>query len=184
GCLGRDGHTRYGKIITTYTNRLIVPGASATTEFDGYKIDDISVQGKHVITNTGTTATRQFTVDVEGKLSKPNGNYTEWVSHKTITQIDGLVSSLFPLDDIFKIEGSAYGKVKRENVIVAWRNEIIEPLIKRFNCRWIVKGKVRIARENLSTSSQWAGILDFGNGNCDDRATITINSVVHEISLH
>jgi hypothetical protein len=33
GCLGHDGHTRYGKIITTYTNRLIIPGASATTAY-------------------------------------------------------------------------------------------------------------------------------------------------------
>ena len=77
GCLGKDGHMRYGKIITVYTGSLREPGKSATTTFEHFKINDISVEGKHVITNTtGTTAgsnQKQFTVDVtDAKLSKPN----------------------------------------------------------------------------------------------------------------
>ena len=51
GCAGRDGRIRSGKIITTYTNRLIYPGAKATTIFDNYKVDSIKVEGTHVITN-------------------------------------------------------------------------------------------------------------------------------------
>src|ERR1700694_4251030 len=50
GCTGHDGHTRRGKIITVYTGRLVLPGKSATTTFDGFKIDSISVQGTHKIT--------------------------------------------------------------------------------------------------------------------------------------
>jgi len=36
GCTGRDGRTRKGKIIVTYTGHLFLPGQSATTSFDGY----------------------------------------------------------------------------------------------------------------------------------------------------
>ncbi len=184
GCVGRDGKTRSGKIKTTYTNRMVVPGAKATTVFDGYKVNDISVQGTHVITNTSTSDVRQFTVVIEdAKLSNPNGNYSEWNSRKKFTQIHGLGTPNFPHDDIFKIEGSASGKVKRGNVIVAWQNEITEPLIKKFSCRWIVKGTVKTWRRSSASTSPWIAVLDYGDVNCDNKATITINGVTKEISL-
>lgn len=185
GCLGRDGHTRYGKIITTYTNRLIVPGASATTTFDGFKIDSILVQGTHKVTNTSTSNHHQFKVDVESaKLTHPNGNFTEWNSHKTITQIEGNASVALPFDDIYKVEGESNGKVKRGDRLFAWRTEIVEPLIKKFSCRWISKGRVRIVRVSSAANSPWVSVLDYGNGNCDNQATITINGVVRQITLH
>ncbi|MBI1344312.1 MAG: hypothetical protein GC171_15415 [Terrimonas sp.] len=183
-CTGRDGHVRSGKIITTYTNRLIVPGAKASTTFENFYFDSTHVEGTHVVTNTSTSTTPQFKIVVENaKLSRPNGNYTMWNSHKVITQIDGFGTLLFPLDDVFQIEGTANGKVKRGDVIVAWNTEIVEPLIKRFDCHWIVKGVVRVARLNISTNSPWIGRLNYGNGICDNKAILTINGVSHEITL-
>jgi len=186
GCLGRDGHIRKGKIIIDYTNRLVVPGAKATTTFDRFYIDDMKVEGTHIIENTSTVnVNRQFTVKViDGKLSKPNGNFIEWNSNKVITQIDGLATPLIPLDDVFKIEGSSNGHAKRGNILVAWQSTITVPLIKRFNCRWIVEGRIRTVRANNSTNSPWIAVLDFGNGTCDNQATITINGVTHQITLH
>ena len=183
GCLGRDGHYRSGKIITTYTNRLLIPDAKATTTFENFYFDSVHVEGVHEITNIGTLTELKLRVVVEGaKLTKPNGNYTEWTSRKTITRIEGNLTPL-PGDDIFKIEGFANGKVKRGNILVAWNTEIVEPLIKKFNCRWIVKGKLRVARLNLSTNSPWIALIDYGNGICDNKAHLTINGVTVEISL-
>ncbi len=183
GCTGRDGHFRKGKIITTYTNRLIIPGAMATTIFDGFYFDTIKVQGQHKITNTSQIGSRQFTVDIiDAKLTNPSGNFIDWESHKVITQIEGLGTNI-PLDDIFRIEGHSNGKVKRDNLIVLWESNITEPLVKRFNCRWIVKGKVRTVRRNAASNTPWFALLDFGNGNCDNQATITINGVTFQITL-
>jgi hypothetical protein len=189
GCQGIDGRVRSGKIIIEYTNRLVIPGAIATTTFDGFYIDSNKVEGTHKITNSSSLLTtplsRQFTVDViNAKLSKPNGNYTEWNSHKIITQIDGLLTPDYPRDDVFKIEGSAHGKVKRGTLLVAWESNIIEPLIKKFFCPWIVKGKIKTARANTSANSTWVALLDFGGGDCDNKAIITINGVAHNITLH
>lgn len=186
GCPGRDGHIRKGKIITTYTDRLVFPGAVATTTFQDHYIDSIKVEGTHTITNNSTSNVLQFKVDVtDGKLSKSNGNYTEWTSHKTITQIEGLGTPYVPFDDIFRIEGSANGRVKRGDLIVVWRSEIIDPLIKRVNCRRIVKGQMRTIRVTSSNTATPANaVLDFGDGTCDNRATITINGVVYQITLH
>lgn len=184
GCVGSDGHFRKGKIITTYTNRLIVPGSSATTHFIDFYIDSIHVENTtiHTITNISSLDTLKYKIEVHAKLSKQNGNYSEWHSTKTITRISSNITPT--IQDYFKVQGSAAGKVKRGDLLVAWRAEIVEPLIKRFLCRWISKGTVRIARENLSANSQWIGILNYGDGICDNKAILTINNIPHEITLH
>ncbi len=187
GCIGRDGHLRKGKVITIYTGRLLYPGSIATTTFDGFYLDTIKVEGTHKITNTSPSntqpPTRQFTVDViDGKLTKPSGNFIEWNSHKIITQIEGIGTNL-PLDDIFRVEGNARGKVKRGNLIVIWESNIMEPLIKKFSCRWISKGKVRTVRASTTANGPWVAVLDFGAGTCDNQAVITINGIPHQITL-
>lgn len=184
GCPGPDGHLRRGKIIIDYTNRLTVPGATATARLDGFYVDSTGVQGTLTITNASANSTRIFKVDVTGaKLTRPNGNYTEWTSHKTITQIEGMITPDFPRDDIFRIEGNANGHARRGNLIVGWESVITEPLIKRFTCQWVVKGKIRTVRVNSSTTSPWVAVLDFGAGGCDDQAIVTINGVPHQITL-
>lgn len=189
GCLGPDGHIRRGKIITVYTGRLIHVGSVAETTFENFFFDSIHVEGAHRIENTtpplmAAIHARRFNVDVtNGKLTKPNGNYIKWDSHKVINQIDGMATPLDPRDDAFKIEGSAHGTVKRGNLIVAWNSTITEPLIRRLSCRWIVRGRIRTVRVNTSTTSPWVVILDFGNGVCDNLATLSVNGTTHIITL-
>lgn len=190
GCPGPDGRVRRGKIITEYTKRLTFPGAVATTTFDNFFVDAVKVEGTHRITNISGAAVppaniaRKFKVEViNGKLIKPSGDYVEWNSTKTITQIEGLITPDFPRDDVFKIEGNASGKVKRGNLLVRWESTITEPLFRRFTCRWIVKGRIRTVRANLPAGSPWIAILDFGTGVCDNQASLTINGVTRQITL-
>lgn len=187
GCFSH-GHLRSGKIKTVYTGRLVEPGSSATTTFDNYKIDSVLVQGTHRITNTTATTPganqRQFKIEViDAKLTKPNGNYVQWNTVRTNTQIEGN-GSVTPADDIFKVTGIANGKVKREAIIVLWNAEITEPLIKKFICPWISKGRIRTVRQGLPANTPWVAVLDYGTGNCDNQATLTINGNTRQITLH
>jgi len=182
GCTGRDGRVRKGKIITVYTGRLVNAGSVAETTFDGYYVNDIHVEGTHRVENKSTSANWIFEVKVSNaKLSKPNGNYSEWNSVKTIAQIDGSGTPFNPIDDVFSVKGEANGGVKRDTVYYQWgaRTLADNPLIKKFICRWIVKGKIAFRRTNSDVA-----VLDYGNGVCDNKATITIGGVVYEISLH
>ncbi len=180
GCVGRDGRTRKGKIITVYTGPLFIPGNSTTTTFEGYVVNDNSIEGTHKVSNKSTSEKKIFNVQVIGaKLTKPNGNFTQWNSEKTISQIDGLGTPLFPLDDVFKIEGGANGAVKRGDKFFQWSTIIQEPLIKKFACRWITKGIVIMRKSNSPVAE-----LNYGNGTCDNKATITVNGQVREITLH
>jgi len=185
GCEGKDGHVRKGKIIAEYTGRLIVPGKSASVTFDGFYIDSIKVEGTETISNTSAADNRQFTIDVSGaKLSKPNGNYTAWNNHKVITQTDGLNTPDFALDDVFTIEGNSSGQLKKQDLLATWQSEIESPLVKKFLCRWIVQGKIKTTLGASSANNQWIAELDYGNGACDGKATVTINGSTQEISLH
>jgi hypothetical protein len=186
GCLGKDGHIRTGKMISTYTGRLTIPGKSVTTVFEGFKFDSLYVEGSQTITNSTTAGSirRQFTIDItDGKLTSPSGSFSTWTSHRVITQIEGNGTPDLPLDDIFSITGAAHGKLKRGDVLNAWHSEIIDPLIKRFSCRWISKGILRVWRETLSSTSSWAGTLNYGDGTCDFLGTLTINGTSHNIKL-
>jgi hypothetical protein len=171
-------------MITTYSARLVVPGATATTTFDGFRVDSISVRGTHIITNASTANVRQFNVDVQnGKLTRPSGNYNEWDSHREIKQVEGLGTPNYPIDDVFTISGHANGAVKRGSLITTWESNITTPLRKRFLCHWISAGVVRIVRHGLPNNSPWIATLDYGNNACDNIAIFTLNGVSHQITL-
>lgn len=192
GCMGPDGRVRRGQIKTTYTNRLIVPGAESITTFLNYSIDSVNVGGTYKVKNMVEPI--QITIFppqynhkwlisvVGGRLGYPNGNVVEWNSTKTIEQVEG--SHTLPIqDNVFKIIGSSNGASIRNSVSTWWNSETIEPLFKRTTCRWIVKGKIRTVRRNLSNTSPWVGILDFGNGTCDNIATLNVNGNIRTITL-
>jgi len=175
GCVGRDGKFRKGKIITVFTGKMREPGSKATTTFDGYKVDSVSVAGTHEVTNNSSSNNKIFTTKViEGKLTWNSGRWVKWSSVRTVAQIEGNGTPFWPLDDIFSITGGGRGENSRGN---SWGHEVIEPLIKKFTCRWISKGVLRIRFNSTN------GVLNFGNGDCDNKATLTVNGNVKIITL-
>jgi hypothetical protein len=180
GCTGRDGRTRKGKIIVVYTGHLFISGNSATTIFDGYYLDNIKIEGTHKLTNTGTPDKKSYTTQViNAKLSGPAGNYIQWNSQKTISQIEGGSTPLIALDDAYSITGQAGGSASLNNKYFQWSTAITAPLTKRFTCRWITVGALSLKKGNDAVA-----VLDYGVGTCDNKASFTVNGVVHEITLH
>ena len=175
GCLGRDGKLRKGKIITVFTGKMKIPGSKATTTFEGYKVDSVTVKGTHEVTNNSLSNNNIFTTKViEGKLIWDSGRWVTWSSIRTVVQLEGNGTPNWPIDDVFSITGAGRGENSRGK---SWAHEVIVPLIKKFTCRWISKGVLRIRFNNTN------GILNFGNGECDNKATLTINGNVKIITL-
>ncbi len=179
GCVGPHGRTRYGKIITVYSNRMIVSGATATTTFDNYRIDSFKIEGTHVVTNQSTPLRSIWKVDVtNGKVSNlNNGNYRLRNATHTFTQVEGMLTPLMPLDDAIEITGNGSGTASYNGNMLQWSRNIQTPLLKRIACRWFVKGTVNITR-NARTA-----LLNFGNGTCDNQATLTTNGQTVNITL-
>jgi hypothetical protein len=180
GCTAKDGRTRKGRITVVYTGSLVISGNSATTVFDNYYLDNIKVEGTHKLTNTGTLDKKSYTTQViNAKLSQSTGNYIQWNSEKTVTQIEGGSTPLIALDDAYNVTGSAGGSVQLNGKYFQWSTAITAPLLKRFICPWIAKGTI-----SLSKGGDAVAVLDYGSGTCDNKGSFTVNGSIHEITLH
>jgi hypothetical protein len=176
-CVGRDGRIRKGRVITEYSNRLTVSGASAITRFDGYIVDDIKIEGEHVVINKSSSAVPTLETKVAARLSTLNGDFSQWNSERTITQAGRLTS--LASDDSFSVTGSASGFAKKGDKLFQWTTVISEPLIKKFACRWTTEGIVTIKKGTTAIA-----VLDYGTGQCDNKASFTVFGHVREITLH
>lgn len=176
GCLGRDGKYRKGKIVSIYTNRMLVPGAKISTTFVGYHVDSFHIEGTHITENTSTSNMQGLTVKViNAKITNTvNNRWIAWNTVKDVLQIEGNGTPNLPVDDVYRIKGNGNGGNSGGGT---WTGEITEPLIKKFTCRWVVKGIVRLTKNGNPFA------LNYGNGNCDNLAILYINGVGHVITL-
>lgn len=178
GCTGADGRTRRGKIITVYTGKMKTPGSKATTTFDGFYVDSIKVEGTHIVENQSTTDNRVFTLTLQnGKLTSPSGSYVAANRTHTWTQTSGSSTPNLPGDDVYQITGSSDGTASAAGVTVQWSTNITQPVVRNFTCRWAVSGQVTI------THNAKTGVLDYGTGTCDNKATLTVGTKTYDITL-
>jgi hypothetical protein len=177
-CLCNDGKYRRGKIIITFTGRYFEPGTVITHGFENYFVNDKSVAGTKVVTNMGENENGNlyFTIEVQGVIEKPDGGGTfSWNSSRVREWIQGS-DTHNRWDDIYLVTGTATGT--RPNGLT-WEQEIMTPLRVELACRFIVSGTVEMRPQDRPVR-----LLDYGNGDCDNIATVTINGETYTIHLH
>ena len=74
-------------------------------------------------------------VVIDGKITSVNTKrWFKWNSTKKLLQIAGNGTPHFPMDDVYKITGHARSVNSGGGT---WAAAVIDPLIKKFTCRWI-----------------------------------------------
>ncbi len=177
-CLCADGRNRRGKIIVSYTGRYFEIGAVKTMNFDNFYRNDNKLEGTRIITNNGLDAQGRmnWTINAQNmKISKSNGKVHTWNSVRTRTILAGNDTKTWT-DDVYEITGSASGVNANGNNYTA---NITKPLHKAMSCRWIDSGTIEITPEGRVTRT-----VDFGNGNCDDQATVSVKKRTRNITLN
>lgn len=181
GCTGADGKLRTGKIIVTHDGRYRDAGTTITITFDNYTVNGNQVSGTRTIHNDGVNSNghTSFSISVTGQIVLASGAGTiTWTSTRTREWIAG--ENTPPRDDDqYSITGSATGTSANGDQFTA---TIQQPLIRNLapGCRrHFVQGIALIQRSGKPDRT-----LDFGNGSCDDQATVTVNGVSHIITLH
>ena len=181
GCEGVDGRVRKGKIVISYNEkvRLHVPGASRTTEFVDFSVDDVVVEGKRTLTNLMETPVDfiSFQNTLEGgKLTWPDGSTATREFIRTRTWMRGNN----PRQDEFQKTGSASGTTREG---VSYSVEITSPLVYKRNCR---TSRVFIAVEGSKTverSEKDKVQIDYGSGDCDSIITLTVGDETREVDV-
>ena len=179
-CLCADGRYRRGIIHVTYSGHYRDSASTHTISFPGntYFVNDNQVMGTKTVTNMGRNAAGHywFSISVNGTIVKANGGGTiSWTSTRQREWIGGESTPQWS-DDVYLITGSANGTNAQGNTFTA---QITSPLRKQMSCKWFVSGTF-----DLTPSGKATRTIDFGNGTCDDQATVTINGNVYQITLH
>lgn len=176
-CLCKDGRNRRGKVMISYEGRYRDAGHIHTITFSDYFVDDNQVLGVKTVTNNGknTSGNTVFTINVDGKIIKANaGGTIIWKSNRSREWIAG-ESTLSWNDDVYLITGSATGtSATGRNFTLT----ILTALRKEIGCRHFVSGQLSLAPDNKLTR-----LIDYGNGTCDNEATVTINNKTYTITL-
>ena len=128
-------------------------------------------------TNEGTNSSGQvyYTVTVNDTLNLGTGNgEIVWVGSRTRTWLSGY-STTERSDDSYLISGTT--TLTRANGKTFTMN-ITSPLQVAYGCQWIEKGTVAVTGPGGVTRT-----LDYGDGNCDAQATLTIGTHTYNITL-
>ncbi|MCC6690909.1 MAG: hypothetical protein IT235_05195 [Bacteroidia bacterium] len=188
GCYGPDGRQRAGQVIVYYSGKYKTPGSSHTITFNNYYVDKNKVEGTKTVTNNGlnSNGNMSWSINVNGKitLDASNGGGTiTWTSSRTRELIAGwnaADSTITWLSSKWSITGSANGTTAKGGSFSA---KITSALVRDLTCagagrQIFTKGAVDITPNSKPTRS-----IDFGNGDCDNVAVVTINGKQYKVTL-
>lgn len=175
-CRCRDGRLRRGIVYITYTGRPNQPGTVTTVTYANYFVNDHQISGTRTLTN-GTYAPTGNPARIRSAnitISFPGGGSMNRVETDTVEFFAGSNTPGIRLDDVFLIRGSASGS---QGSFTFSRN-INTPLRREAACQWLTSGNVTISRSGRPSRT-----IDYGNGSCDNQATVTVNGTTRTITL-
>ena len=167
GCELRNGNFVSGKIIITYERDPEAASKMITYSFEDFYFNRKNVEGGGSILrersneNSNPQSTKTFDVTV----TWPDGLFASKVGVKVREMIEGQ-STLAWGDNVFLITGN-WTFTRRNGIVLSAK--IIKELRRELACKFLVSGTIELSK-NLDTA-----ILDYGDGECDDLATVSIN---------
>ena len=175
-CTGKDGKIRSGKIIVTSESFRANPSVRDKT-FDNYYVDEKKIDGSVVKTILKDTANniRTATIHEDITISFPD---SEVSAHRTadLTRQYYLNETGNENDQVISWGTTEF---TRTNGVIVTKNIVAEnPLVYSATCNHIVSGLV-----SFTNSKNISWTIDYGNGDCDDKAILTKNGISKEIII-
>jgi len=181
-CTCDDNNFRRGKIIAMLSGKYTDSATVITITLDQYYVNDKHIEGSEIITNMGHIGVYGANKNTVYKIDVTNAKITtadgliKWNSTHSREWIEG-ENTLWPLytDDAYLVTGTANGTDINNNNFTA---EIIDPLHLSLDCRWIKEGALEITPQGLTVRT-----VDFGNGDCDEIASVIVNAITIPFSM-
>ena len=179
GCPLPNGNILKGVIIMTFTYQPNATSHTITYTFVDFYHNAIKINGAKTFTRVMGTSTANpdthpiVTMNMDMTATLPNGGEVTRVGTRTREIIEGYATAMW-LDNIYQITGNWTTTFPNGGVRTS---TITTPLRIRMNCSNIVRGIIQIVtNSNMAT-------LNYGEGECDNIAVVTINGVEHTIIL-
>ncbi len=172
GCTSANGVVRKGKIIVTYTGRYRDAGTVIHIVSEDYYVNGKKIDIDRTVTNQGENGNGNLVINIhaERTVTFVDGGTCSSTVDKTREWIAGDDTPHDFSDDIFKVNGTGTHTSKRG---IVYNATTLTPLIRKVACREFVSGEVKIVRQ---TNSARFAIINFGTGDCDDEATVTLDN--------
>ncbi|MCJ7447088.1 MAG: hypothetical protein MUO72_05330 [Bacteroidales bacterium] len=174
GC-SNHRHDKQGKVIINLSDTITNEGAVQTITYQDFYIDTIKVDltatlknlGKNSSGNWVITKTYTQTITKNDEVSvRKNDESQEWTAGFETTD---------KKDNVYYLSGSGSVVI---NDAEKYAKTITTPLLFDGSCEFIKSGVIELNRNGNEV------IIDYGDGTCDDKATVTTNGTTEEINLH
>ncbi len=167
GCIVH-GHLIKGQIVFDYTRN-----PEAQQIMINYNLVDFYFDAKNIIGSRSILKERsnengnpQFTHDLSITVIWPNGVQASREGTRIREWVEGFGSGNFS-DNVFEITGDWSATFVNGNTHTY---EVLIPLRREAICTYFVRGAFDVQRTNFG------GVFDFGNGDCDNEATFIFNN--------
>lgn len=171
-----NGTVISGSIIIVVSAPPRTDGATREVSFNEFYVDSVNIAGTRTITfNASDEEGITFTVIGDLTFTFSDGTYIERNAEKVRKLVEGYATHFDHSDDVLHITGYV-SSVSSEGY--TFSRTIIEKLVRLGDCRYIVSGIV-VVEKNDEVFAE----LNFGDGTCDDIATIIKNGEERQITL-
>jgi hypothetical protein len=183
GILCSDGHQRKGKIVTVFNNKWCFDSTytnvNAEVTLNGYYCDNIQhIANIEIGISNSVEDGPEFTLQSSNsKLIFENSESTLWSTERIIKWVSGYLTLTDKSDDVFQISGTTTGISRQEK---GYTSTVTEPLQYDNTCLFgmLTKGVFEVVPQGLSKR-----VVDFGNGNCDRTATVTVDGISFDVTF-
>ncbi len=167
-CQGHDFRMRRGILVVRFEKRPFDPGSVYTITSNGYAVNDWEINGTKTVTYQGLNSNDQPYSDLTAELTitRPDGKVITWNSTRQRNWVEGF-GDFNAANNVLSITGTASGTTASG---VAFTTTITKGLRIESSCSNIVSGTLEISGPTFSTRT-----IDYGNGDCDRQATLSIN---------
>ena len=182
GCTLANGNIIKGKIIISFTNDFSTSTHSISYTFEGFYHNGKLIEGNKSISYTKKTTTLLQEIhpvlshSIDMTITFDDGKKYEISGNRTREMIEGYNTPMEWEDNVFLVTGNANITKKDGTVITC---EITNPLRFEMSCH----SPFPVSGTKVITINDSTATFDFGTGDCDALASLTIDGVTTEITL-
>lgn len=168
-------HDKYGKVIINLSDTITTEGAVQTISYQDFYMDSIKIDLTASLKNLGKNVAGNWVIERKytQAITKNHETYVR-SNTETVEWISGFETS-DKTDNVYSVSGS--GSVVL-NDTASYKKTITTPLLFDAGCDYIKSGVIELIRNGV------VSVINYGDGTCDNKATVTTDGTTEEINLH
>lgn len=189
GCALANGNVLKGKIILTFANNFTDKVLKITHKLEGFYHNGKKIEGTQTITRElkSTDLLAEIhpvtTLTLDLIITLNDGKTHERTGTRVREMVEGYTTMGEWNDNVFLVWGYNITKLANGNTYTSTVKDNPLRFVAACKLPFPTKGTIYHTKTNADSQIKKEYTIDFGNGECDKIATITIDGVTKEIEL-